>query len=228
MLQYSTGRRVVVVLLTIVVVGMLMSMFHRFSDSKEVEAINELLSTNHLTGGGQKCSLVAAPVATDGHFARFFPTDAHLLRKSIDQMDDAELLQYMHWSDRASCYLSYDFGGVHIIHNGITGIDGQKAVCMDRGVRPVPAKCLVYSIGIANDWSFDELMERYGCEVYAMDPSIGQEDHNHSAHVHFYNMGLGPTNTDKNDMGWKMRTFSTVYEVYLNFIPFIVETKMPI
>ena len=191
MLQYSTGRRVVVVLLTIVLVGTLMSMSHRFYESKDVEAINELLSTNHQAGGGQKCSLVAAPVATDGHFARFFPTDAHLLRKSIDQMDDAELLQYMHWSDRASCYLSYDFGGVQVINNGTTGVGGQKAICMDLGVKPLPGKCLVYSFGIVRDWSFDVLMEKYGCKVYAMD-----------------------------ERGWKSRTVTTIYEVLLNKISF--------
>jgi hypothetical protein len=192
-MQYATGRRVVAVLLTIVLVGMLMSMSHRLYDGKDVEAINELLSVNHLTGGRQKCSLVAAPVASEGDFARFFPTDAHLIQKSIDQMDDAEMLQYLHWSDRASCHLSYDFSGVHVINNGTTGIDGQKVVCMDHGVGPTPGKCLVYSIGIANDWSFDKLMERYGCEVYAMD-----------------------------ERGWKSRTVATIYEVLFNNISIFV------
>lgn len=43
-----------------------------------------------------------------------------------------------------------------------TGIDGQKAVCLDPGVAPEPGACLVYSFGISDDWSFDQVMESYG------------------------------------------------------------------
>jgi hypothetical protein len=42
-----------------------------------------------------------------------------------------------------------------------SGKDGQKAVCIDPQVAPQPGECLVYSFGIADDWSFDEEMEEY-------------------------------------------------------------------
>jgi hypothetical protein len=33
-------------------------------------------------------------------------------------------------------------------------------------------KCVVYSFGIANNWLFDELMVKHGCDVFSFDPSM--------------------------------------------------------
>ena len=78
-------------------------------------------------------------------------------------------------------------------------------------VAPNPSSFLVYSLGIDNDWSFDETMEKYGCEVYSFDPSIedAQEKFDHSPKVHFYKIGLGPKNTT-NDKGWKIMNLESI------------------
>jgi hypothetical protein len=196
MLQYTVDRRVEAVLLTLILFSIVTFMFLRPQNCNELEIINELLLNKSSIYERQRTPQVAAHDTGDGDFARFLLSEAHLIQKSIDQMTDAEMLQYLHWSDRAACYRSYDFVGVHVINNSTTGIDGQKAVCMDRGVRPIPGKCLVYSFGIVKDWSFDVLMEKYGCEVYAMD-----------------------------EKGWKSRTITTIYEVLLNNIFFFFTIK---
>jgi hypothetical protein len=188
MLQYTVDRRVEAVLLTLILLSMIAFMFFRPQNCNELEIINELL-LNKSRIFERQTPQVAAPVASDEDFVRFFPTDASSIQKSIDQMDDAEMLQYMHWSDRASCNLRYNFGGVQVIYNDTTGVDGQKAVCMDRGVRPMAGKCTVYSFSRVKDWSFDVLMEKYGCKVYAMD-----------------------------EREWKSRTVTTIYEVLFNYM----------
>ncbi|XP_064120375.1 uncharacterized protein LOC135225018 isoform X2 [Macrobrachium nipponense] len=40
---------------------------------------------------------------------------------------------------------------------------------MDSDVRPQPTGCLVYSFGVGNDFSFDNCMQDYGCEVHSFD-----------------------------------------------------------
>jgi hypothetical protein len=52
-------------------------------------------------------------------------------------------------------------------------------------VAPQPGNCLIYSFSIGGDWSFDEQMERYGCQVYAFDPLMGLDQHDHSHAIHF-------------------------------------------
>ena len=89
-----------------------------------------------------------------------------------------------------------------------SGLDGQKAVCIDPSVAPQPKNCIVYSFGINNEWSFDEDdMEIYGCEVFAFDPS-GMKHHNYSQHIHFYSWGLGYQ--DEQQDGWEMRSLSSI------------------
>ena len=83
---------------------------------------------------------------------------------------------------------SHDFGGRIFLNP--SGLDGQKTICLDPAVRPEAYKCLVYSFGIHYDWSFDEALEKYGCEVFAFDPSMNETNHNHSRWIYFYNLGL--------------------------------------
>ena len=87
--------------------------------------------------------------------------------------------------------------------------DGGWEICDDQGVRPEPP-CIIYSFGIATDWTFDDDASRvYGCHVFAFDPSIGLAQHDRSQLVHFYPWGLaGLTGTGKN--GWPMFTFGDI------------------
>ena len=65
-------------------------------------------------------------------------------------------------------------------------------------------------------------MAEYGCAVSAFDPSMGKEDHNHSAGVMFYNLGLSdvnqegannPLSADPLDKStWKTRTLAAIIQ----------------
>ena len=73
-----------------------------------------------------------------------------------------------------------------------------------------------------DDFSFDEEMANYGCKVFAFDPTMGKEDHEHSAGVMFYNLAVSDVNQEgqKNPppsdpfdkSGWKMRTLATILQ----------------
>ena len=60
--------------------------------------------------------------------------------------------------------------------------------------------CLVFSIGVGNDWSFETLALQHGCEVHSFDPTIAlREVHEQKAadiartypRLHFHFLGLG-------------------------------------
>ncbi|XP_070554920.1 probable methyltransferase-like protein 24 [Ptychodera flava] len=72
-------------------------------------------------------------------------------------------------------------------------LDGGWNICLDVGVKQ--NACIVYSFGIAGDWSFDDDMAEYGCDVYSFDPFNGLEKHKRSARIWFYDIGL----LDKDD-----------------------------
>ena len=65
-------------------------------------------------------------------------------------------------------------------------------------------------------------MAEYGCTVSSFDPSMGKEDHNHSAGVMFYNLGLSDVNQEEaknalsaNPFGmrtWKTRTLVAIIQ----------------
>ena len=93
---------------------------------------------------------------------------------------------------------------------------------------------------IGDDFSFDEEMAKYGCEVFAFDPSMGREDHKHSEGVMFFNQALSDINqerliTSANDSdqyekeAWKSRTLAMTIEelghsqvIFISFFSFNV------
>ncbi|XP_045592750.1 uncharacterized protein [Procambarus clarkii] len=62
--------------------------------------------------------------------------------------------------------------------------DGSKLVCLDADVKLRPLHCLIYSFGVGNDFTFDEHMQDFGCEVHAFD---------HDDHHEIYDFRLGPS-----------------------------------
>ncbi|CAH3194113.1 unnamed protein product [Porites evermanni] len=100
------------------------------------------------------------------------------------------------------------------------GPDGMWYVCFDEQVQLNPGSCVVYSFGIGNDFSFDEKMATYGCNVFSFDPTMDKEDHRHSPGVMFYNLGLSDVDQERprhprpwhkfDKMKWKTRTFKTI------------------
>jgi len=67
-------------------------------------------------------------------------------------------------------------------------VDGDKFVCMDRLYLDQP--CLIYSFGIANDWTFEDFMDFRGCEIHAHDPTVDFPSQR-GKNIRFEKIGLG-------------------------------------
>lgn len=132
-------------------------------------------------------------------------------------MTGSQILEYFKWSNRSSCDLVQYFGG--FLRGNPRAKDGIKAVCLDPAIAPDQVDCLVYSFGINFDWTFDEDMVTYGCEVFAFDPSINKSNHDHKPFIHFFNWGLGHFNGkgSGSKSGWEMHTLSHIYEELSKF-----------
>ena len=128
----------------------------------------------------------------------------------------ANIYSYLYWTNSSSCKISHDFGGFVTGWAGleeIVFIDGMKSVCMDPALAPDPSDCLVYSFGINYEWSFDKDLEGYGCQVYAFDPSMIQNDFDYSDHIHFFREGIGHRDVaNASETGWKLSTLQSIYE----------------
>lgn len=103
----------------------------------------------------------------------------------------SQIIDYLLWTNQSSCQIVQYFGGLMVSSSsGVVSMDGQKAICLDSNVVPRPYRCLVYSFGINNEWSFDDAMELYGCKVFSFDPSMNVSNHDRSENIHFFQMAL--------------------------------------
>ncbi|XP_071537120.1 probable methyltransferase-like protein 24 isoform X1 [Panulirus ornatus] len=68
--------------------------------------------------------------------------------------------------------------------------DGMKYVCLDERFNIRPGNCVVLSFGVNNEWSFEDDMDKFGCKVYAFDPTMGMDDHHRSTNVWFLKLGI--------------------------------------
>ncbi|KAK3857071.1 hypothetical protein Pcinc_036654, partial [Petrolisthes cinctipes] len=91
---------------------------------------------------------------------------------------------------------------------------GTGTVCLDSDVMPQSQDCLVYSLGLSPLWSFEEAMERLGCQVYAFDARPTTGNHDHSEGVHFYNLGVAEVNATRTVQGqiWNFFTLSAIMD----------------
>ena len=79
--------------------------------------------------------------------------------------------QFIQNPHRAYCKEIKRFGGYFNPVCKFT--DGSKFVCMDELLKDIEnGECLIYSFGVAEDWTFEDIMDGLGCEVYALDGSI--------------------------------------------------------
>ncbi|XP_023333077.1 uncharacterized protein LOC111704920 isoform X2 [Eurytemora carolleeae] len=101
---------------------------------------------------------------------------------------------------------------------GRRAVDGDKFVCLDQ--ISDSDVCLIYSFGINNEWSFEDLMDSFNCEVHAYDFS-------HSApakrgnQISFIKKGIGAETTDILDtlehfLAMNNHTDSTVFYLKLD------------
>ena len=133
----------------------------------------------------------------------------------VETMTAQQILDFFNWSNHTACTIYHYFGGKIVDYGGgiyARGVDGQYPVCLDRAVRPL-IPCIVYSFGIRGEWSFEEALERYGCEIFAFDPSMSKGDHDHSRKIHFYKLGLGPKDLNSTAGDWKLKTLDSVYRM---------------
>ncbi|XP_071540362.1 probable methyltransferase-like protein 24 [Panulirus ornatus] len=68
---------------------------------------------------------------------------------------------------------------------------GRKYVCLDERFNIKPDDCHVISFGVNHEWSFEDDVAKFGCKVYAFDPTMGVKDHKRSANIQFYATGIG-------------------------------------
>ena len=97
-----------------------------------------------------------------------------------------------------------------LVHGG--GKGSSWKICLDELDRRQFTDCLVYSVGIADDWSFDKKMGELGCEVHSFDPTQNYT-RKLAPNVTFHKIGLygGILNDSRtinftNKIGWKMQT----------------------
>eukprot|EP00092_Neocalanus_flemingeri_P017923 GFUD01019393.1.p1 GENE.GFUD01019393.1~~GFUD01019393.1.p1 ORF type:complete len:325 (+),score=54.21 GFUD01019393.1:61-1035(+) len=113
--------------------------------------------------------------------------------KSFSETDAMYKLYYL---------LSFPVQGVCRILKRVGGrwygtvVDGDKFVCMDNLLSD--ERCLIYSFGISDDWSFEDFMDFRGCEIYAHDPTVDFPE-TRGDNITFYKLGLGSETTSNMD-----------------------------
>jgi len=92
-----------------------------------------------------------------------------------------------------------------------TAEDGGWDACIT-GPFNISAPCLVYSIGMGGEWSFDYMItDTYKCLDMAYDPTLCKKDYKPKELLWFYNTGLGIANI-VNSNKWKLRTLEKLLE----------------
>ncbi|XP_023321884.1 uncharacterized protein LOC111696505 [Eurytemora carolleeae] len=77
-------------------------------------------------------------------------------------------------------------GGVWI--GSLQALDGDKFVCMDK-IRTAET-CIIYSFGINNEWSFEDIMDTMNCKIYAYDHTINTSP-NRGKGISWFKKGMG-------------------------------------
>ena len=67
-------------------------------------------------------------------------------------------------------------------------MDGDKFVCMDQLL--AKDQCVVYSFGLAADWTFEDQMDKLGCFIFAYDHTISASP-NRGENIKYFKTGLG-------------------------------------
>ncbi|GFW42672.1 uncharacterized protein TNCV_257331 [Trichonephila clavipes] len=67
-----------------------------------------------------------------------------------------------------------------------------------------------------DEWSFEEEIVNFGCEVYTFDPSLKMGHHQHKPNIWFYAFGISHFNENKflqkKMKTWRMRTLDAIME----------------
>ena len=91
-------------------------------------------------------------------------------KQTNDQIENALHAIIMDPADTV-CKEKHRFGGSY--RPSCHYVDGGKNVCMDELTYDITNnECVIFSFGIANDWTFEDIMDNLGCTVFAFDPSV--------------------------------------------------------
>ncbi|XP_043190246.1 uncharacterized protein LOC122364166 [Amphibalanus amphitrite] len=123
-----------------------------------------------------------------------------------------DFFTYLTSPNPSACRQLVRFGGVGDTRDddGTPAMDGHKFVCLDPEFALRSSdQCLVYSFGIATDWSFDMAMERFGCDVQAFDPFVNYSSPVEDA-IQFTQMAVGDRNERRD--GVEVRTLDFFVE----------------
>ena len=144
-----------------------------------------------------------------------------ILSQDIGEMTDREMVHYIYLSNSSSCRIIHDYGGkLAKFYNGfgeivnLQSIDGQKSVCMEPDLVPKLNNCVIYSVGVSDDWTFDDAMSKFGCQIYAFDPSLNKSSYDRTPQIHFYNFGIGAEDVERDPAtGWKLMTLQSIHRM---------------
>ncbi|KAK3888326.1 hypothetical protein Pcinc_007616 [Petrolisthes cinctipes] len=111
----------------------------------------------------------------------------------IPNLHDIQLeFDYGKNTKRYACANKTQLGGIMVSYRQSIRpfLDGDKWICYEPSLAPDPKDCLVYSFGIGNEWSFDDAMDKYGCQVYSFDPTMNRPNFKRGSNIYFKNLGL--------------------------------------
>ena len=103
------------------------------------------------------------------------------------------------------CTALQRFGGVY--RSDCKYWDGQKFMCMPDVYEDIENnECLIYSFGIANDYSFEQALGLLGCKVFTFDPYVRYPP-KIAKNVYFEKLGVA----NKNDPPNLLKTLSSIF-----------------
>ncbi|CAL1529137.1 unnamed protein product [Lymnaea stagnalis] len=122
------------------------------------------------------------------------------------------LLSSMQWSEVSELYHKY-LSANQIVCQNVERLgrvtDGGWDMCNDSQYSP-KGQCIVYSFGIADDFSFDNaVVEKFGCEVHSFDPSIDMQTKKRGDKKFFYKLGIADSDRTLAS-GWSMSRFESI------------------
>ncbi|XP_042890740.1 uncharacterized protein LOC122265462 [Penaeus japonicus] len=66
----------------------------------------------------------------------------------------------------------------------------RRNICLDEKFNINRTNCLAFSFGINYDFSFEDSLGKFGCKVFAYDPTMKRKDHQRSKNVRFIATGI--------------------------------------
>ena len=89
--------------------------------------------------------------------------------------------------------------------------DGHRYVCFNQNLLNdiEKNKCLVYSFGIKDDWTFEQGMRDLGCKVLAFDPSVDLPSEL-DTNISFEKIGVGKWIKNNNNFGDRMQQLFSI------------------